>query len=196
MYDFGWPLFPFALNCNVNGPVITKSDAGAGVPPTVTPEMEHEGDGSHKSVSFTRIVTGSSFLLGGLMTLGDATAEVITGATSVTVTDVAQEFMFPEPSVAVQVTGVVPSPKVEPEPGTQLDVTAGQLSKTVGVTVTAAPAELVQLTEVGAGHEIFGFWVSFTVTFAAQCAEAWSGPLSTTESVTGVVPSVYGPAGV
>jgi hypothetical protein len=142
------------------------------------------------------MVTGSSFLLGGLMTLGAATAEVMTGATSVTVTDVMQEFMFPDASVAVQVTGVEPNPKVEPELGMQLAVTAGQLSENVGVTVTAAPEELVQLTEVGAGQEMFGFWVSFTVTFAEQYAEAWSGPLSTTDRVTGVVPSAYGPAGV
>lgn len=53
----------------------------------------------------------------------------------------------------------------------------------------------MQLTEVGAGHEIFGFWVSFTVTLAEQNAEAWSGPLSTTKSFTGVIPNVYGPAG-
>jgi hypothetical protein len=39
--------------------------------------MEHTGAGSHTSVSFTRIVTGSSFLFGGLITAGDATADAI-----------------------------------------------------------------------------------------------------------------------
>ena len=92
------------------------------------------------------MVTGSSFLLGGLSTPGDATTDEMTGGTSVTVTLVGHEFVFPEASVAVHVTGVVPNPKVEPELGTQLDVTAGQLSKTVGVMLTAAPEELVQLT--------------------------------------------------
>lgn len=157
--------------------------------------MEHTGAASQTSLSLTRMLTGSSFLFGGLSTPGDATTDEIVGGTSATVTLVEHEFIFPEASVAVHVTGVVPNPNVEPELGAQLDVTAGQLSKTVGVTLTAAPDELVQLTVCAAGHEIFGFCMSCTTTFAEHLAVAWSGPLSTTVSNTGVVPRVYGPAG-
>ena len=121
-----------------------------------TLEMVQTGAASHASESFTMIVTGSSFLLGGLRTPGAATTELMTGGTSVTVTDVAHEFWFPDPSVAVQVTGVVPNPNDEPEVGTQLALTAGQLSLKVGVTPTDAPPELVQLTVVGAGHVMLG----------------------------------------
>lgn len=91
--------------------------------------IEQTGAASQVSESFTRIVTGVSFLFGGDNSAGDATTEAITGGTSVTVTLVMQEFMLPEVSVAVQVTGVVPNPNVEPEGGTQLAVTPGQLSE-------------------------------------------------------------------
>ena len=101
------------------------------------------------------IVTGTSFLLGGLRTLGAATTELMTGGTSFTVTDVAQVFWLPEPSVAVQVTGVDPNPKV-PVFGEQLAVTPEQLSLKVGVTLVDAPLELVQLMLVGAGQEMLG----------------------------------------
>src|SRR5215469_2363385 len=174
---------------------MTKSEAGAGLPPRLTPLIEQTGAGSQTSVSFTRIVTGSSFLFGGLITAGDATAEVIVGGTSATVTVVMHEFWLPEASVALQVTGVVPNPNVDPELGTQLAVTAGQLSENVGFTATAAPDELVHITVVAAGHEMFGFCISTTVTLAEHDAVARSGPLSTTVSSTGVTPSVYGPAG-
>lgn len=147
-------------------------DGLAGLPPTETPVMEQTGAGSHTSVSFTRMVTGSSFLFGGLITAGDATTDAMAGGTSVTVTLVVHIFVFPEPSVAVQVTEVVPNPNVEPELGTQLAVTPAQLSENVGVTATAAPDEPVQLTVVGAGHAMFGFCVSFTVTLAEQDAVA------------------------
>lgn len=55
-----------------------------------TEVMEQTGVGSQTSVSFTLIVTGRIFLLGGLRTFGDATTDAITGGTSVTVTDVEQ----------------------------------------------------------------------------------------------------------
>src|ERR1700721_1365310 len=123
--------------------------------------MEHAGVGSHRWVSFTRIDTGRIFLLGGLRTLGEATTEAITGGTSVTVTEVEQKDWFPEASVAVHDTGVVPKPKEDPDEGTQLEVTAGQLSETVGVIVADAPERLVQLIDVGAGQEMLGFCMSF-----------------------------------
>lgn len=91
----------------------------------------------------TMIVTGSSFLFGGLSTFGDATTEEMTGDTSVTITDDEQLAVLLELSVAVQLTGVDPSPNVEPDGGAQLAVTAEQLSKKVGVRFTAAPLGLV-----------------------------------------------------
>ena len=45
----------------------------------------------------------------------------------------------------------------------QMDVTAGRLSKTVGVIVADAPERLVQLIDLGAGQEMLGFCMSFTV---------------------------------
>jgi len=44
-----------------------------------------------------------------------------------------QVAVFPDVSVAVQVTVVVPFAKVEPEAGEQLVVTPGQLSLAVGL---------------------------------------------------------------
>ena len=103
---------------------------------------------------------------------GAATTEEITGGTSVTVIDVRQLEWFPAGSVAVHVTDEVPNPNVEPDEGTQLELTAGQLSNTVGVTVAAAPVELVQLMDFGAGQVMFGFCVSRTVMVEEQNAVA------------------------
>ena len=55
------------------------------------------------------------------------------GCVSLTVTVNEQEAVLPELSVAVQVTVLVPSGKVEPEAGTQLTVAPGQLSVAAGV---------------------------------------------------------------
>jgi hypothetical protein len=107
-------------------------------------------------VSLTRIITGSSFLFGGRSTFGEATTEEMTGGTSTTVTEVGQFEIFPDVSVAVHVTGVVPNPNVEPEGGAQLAVTAGQLSNTVGCKFAAAPPAPVHIIVCGAGQEIFG----------------------------------------
>jgi len=49
-----------------------------------------------------------------------------------TVTLKLQLLVLPATSVAVQVTGVVPVPKFEPEGGLQLTVAPGQLSLTLG----------------------------------------------------------------
>ena len=51
---------------------------------------------------------------------------------SLTVTLNVQLLVLPAASVAVQVTGVVPVPKLEPVSGLQLTVTPGQLSLTAG----------------------------------------------------------------
>ena len=52
---------------------------------------------------------------------------------SLTVTEKLHWAVWPDPSVAVQVTGVVPLTKVEPEAGLQATVTPGQLSVALGV---------------------------------------------------------------
>jgi len=49
-----------------------------------------------------------------------------------TVTVKEQLAVFPDVSVAVQVTVVVPSGNVEPDAGTHMLVTPGQLSLTIG----------------------------------------------------------------
>ncbi len=54
------------------------------------------------------------------------------GSLSTTVTVKVQEAVLPDASVAVQVTGVAPFGKVEPDGGLQLVVTPGQLSLAVG----------------------------------------------------------------
>jgi len=54
------------------------------------------------------------------------------GSVSLTVTVKLQVLVLPAASVAVQVTGVVPVPKLEPVGGLQLAVTPGQLSLTAG----------------------------------------------------------------
>jgi len=65
--------------------------------------MDQTGAASHTSVSWTRMTTPSSFLLGGRNTAGEATTDEITGGTSVTVTVELHWFWLPEPSVAVHV---------------------------------------------------------------------------------------------
>ena len=57
---------------------------------------------------------------------------------SCTVTEAVQELEFPEPSVALQETGVVPSAKVT-DPGEQLTIPTLQLSVAVALTVADAP---------------------------------------------------------
>ena len=54
------------------------------------------------------------------------------GSVSLTVTVKLQVLVLPAASVAVQVTGVVPVPKLEPVGGLQLTVTPGQLSLAAG----------------------------------------------------------------
>jgi hypothetical protein len=61
----------------------------------------------------------------------------------VTVTLKPQLFCNPAPSVTVQVTGVLPIGKVEPEAGLQLVITVPQLSVAVTEKFTAAPLGLI-----------------------------------------------------
>jgi hypothetical protein len=98
--------------------------------------------------------------------------------------------MFPDVSVAVQLTGVVPNPKVEPEGGEQLAVAPGQLSEKFGFRVAVAPLELVHCMTWGGGQVIAGDCLSCTLIVAEQLALAWSGPLSTAVRITLVSPNV------
>ena len=54
------------------------------------------------------------------------------GSVSLTLTVKVQLLVLPAASVAVQVTGVMPVPKLEPAGGLQLTVTPGQLSVAAG----------------------------------------------------------------
>lgn len=72
-----------------------------------------------------------------------------------------QEAVLPEVSVAVQVTVVVPTGRVEPDGGTQTAVAPGQLSETVGAgkvtTVLVESGQVCAATVVtGAGQVIVG----------------------------------------
>ena len=76
---------------------------------------------------------------------------------STTVTVKEQLAVFPDASVAVAVTVVVPFGKLEPDGGFATTVTPGQLS--VAVTLKVASAEhcpRAQGTVMFAGHEILG----------------------------------------
>ena len=55
------------------------------------------------------------------------------GSASLTVTVKLHVFVLPARSAAVQVTEVVPVPKLDPEGGLQVTVTPGQLSVAAGV---------------------------------------------------------------
>lgn len=74
-------------------------------------------------------------------------------------------------SVAVQVTGVVPTGKAEPEGGVQTTVPPGKLSEKVGagnVTVSAPHSPGNVVIVMGAGQVIVGAVWSFIVTVKAQ----------------------------
>ena len=90
------------------------------------------------SVVVDEKVTTASHWPGILLTVISA-GQVTTGASvSFTVTLKVQELVFPEASVAVTVTSVVPTGNTVPEAGTLEDVTPGQLSVAVGEKVTTA----------------------------------------------------------
>lgn len=82
-------------------------------------------------------------------------------------------------SVAVQVTVVVPTGKLDPEAGEQTTVAPGQLSFAVGVGYVTIPAGT---PEIFAGQVTVGACVSLTVTVKLQVV---APPL---EHVTVVVP--------
>ena len=108
-----------------------------------------------------------------------------------TVTVKLQVAVLPDVSVAVQVTVVVPTGKIEPLSGVHTEVTPGQLSDTVGAgKVTVALLEIGQVCAATAvtfvGQVIDGGCVSLTVTVKVQ--EAVLFELSVAVQVTVVVP--------
>ena len=99
--------------------------------------------------------------------------------------------VLPDVSVAVQVTVVVPTGKIEPLGGLHTEVTPGQLSDTVGGgKLTVAALEIGQvcatIAVTLAGQVIIGGCVSLTVTVNEQPAVLPAA--SATEQVTVVVP--------
>jgi hypothetical protein len=91
--------------------------------------------------------------------------------------------VFPEASVAVQVTVVVPTGNVEPLGGEHAAVAPGQLSVGVGVVYVTGAGELPNML-ILAGQVMLGGCVSVTVTVNMQL-----GPAEAVQ-VTVVVPTV------
>lgn len=108
---------------------------------------------------------------------------------TITLTLNEQVLVFPDASVAVQVTVVVTGEKKEPDAGVQTAVTPGQLSLTVGSgKFTNAPFRPGSLNIViSAGQVITGGSVSFTVMVNEHEADPPQG--SVTVQVTVVVPT-------
>lgn len=98
---------------------------------------------------------------------------VIDGAcVSLTVTEKEHVAVFIDASVAVHVTVVVPTGKVEPEAGTQTAVAPGQLSEAVGVVYVTTAEHWPDAfpTVMFAGHVTVGASVSLTVTVKVHVA--------------------------
>ena len=100
-----------------------------------------------------------------------STQDTVGGVVSWTVTLELQELEFPEPSVALQSTCVVPNGKLFPDAG-QLVEAKPQLSEPTALKETTAPLGPVHSTGAGAGHVIAGGESSTTVTVAVQEAIA------------------------
>ena len=108
---------------------------------------------------------------------------------SFTVTVKEQLVKRDEPSVALNVTVVVPTGNISPLPNAlRVDmVTPGQLSEAVPVNVCNEPHALLELfTLILAGQEMVGFWLSLTVTVNEQ-SSVFPAP-SVALQVTVVVP--------
>jgi hypothetical protein len=74
-----------------------------------------------------------------------------------TVTLNVQRVVFPQASLAVVVTVVVPTGNTEPEAGLETrDTSPGQLSVAVTLKLTTAPLVLVAAREISAGHRMDG----------------------------------------
>src|SRR5262245_39554984 len=114
------------------------------------------------SVSLTKGATRT-----GVSSGVDAVSSTATGGRlpEVTVTVKVQLLVLPAASAAVQVTGVVPVPKLEPDGGVQLTVTPGQLSLAFAAqsTICLHCPEAVLVTTLP-GQSRIGGSVSVTVT--------------------------------
>ena len=99
-----------------------------------------------------------------------SSGQVIAGVVvSSTVTMNIQEVEFPEASVAVQVTAVVPRENVDPDEGTQVITGLGSPESTaVAVNATEAPAGLPHSAVMSCGQVIPGALLSATVTVVSQ----------------------------
>ena len=118
--------------------------------------------------------------------------QVTVGAwVSLTVTVNAHVPVFDDASVAVQLTAVVPTGKVEPVAGTQLTVAPGQLSEAVGVVkfTTAEHCPAVAGVVMFAGHVIVGACVSLIVTVKVHVASGLFAEPSDAVHVTVVTPT-------
>jgi hypothetical protein len=116
--------------------------------------------------------------------------QVIFGfSSSVMVTVKVQALVFPLASVAVQVTVVVPTAKVEPIAGVQLVVTPGQLSVAVGVKVTFALEHWLRsaLATMLPGQVICGLVKSATVLMVCATLSKRVGSLSVVVTWTSFV---------
>jgi len=121
------------------------------------------GEGSQASVADTEKVTTAppSLAHGTTMSAGQVIAGAVESATMVTSKEHIEE--LPEPSVAVQMTVVVPTANTEPEGGEQTTLGDGsQASVAEAVKEITSPASLAQVTTMSAGHVIAGAVVSAT----------------------------------
>jgi len=156
-----------------------KVDPDAGVQVAVAPGQLSTGAGTVKLTT----VEHCPGVFGTVMFAG----HVIEGASvscTVTVNVQVPSGELGDPSLAVHVTVVVPTGKVDPDAGTQVTVAPGQLSVAVAAYTTTAehwPAVLPTVT--GAGHVTEGASVSSTVTVNEQL-----GPLVVVQ-LTVVVPT-------
>jgi hypothetical protein len=113
---------------------------------------------------------------------GLALAPVIAGGcASITVTVKLQLAWLCAPSAAVQVTVVVPTGKIDPEAGEQLESTTAQLSLVIGWNVTTAEQEPASLFWIIlAGQVIVGGVVSTTVKVVVQVAALFAASFTVT----------------
>jgi hypothetical protein len=89
---------------------------------------------------------------------------------SITVTVNVQALVLPLVSVAVQMTGVTPWPKVDPLAGVQLTVATAQLSVATGAdqVAMAVHTPVSVFFVISAGQVMPGCWVSLTITVKLQ----------------------------
>ncbi len=128
---------------------------------------------------------------------GDSTTVMFEGQVTVgacasfTVTVNEHEPVFDDASVAVQVTMVTPTGKVDPVAGTHTTVAPGQLSEAVGVVkfTTAEHCPAVAGVAMFAGHVTAGASVSWIVTVKVHVVSGLFAEPSDAVHVTVVVPT-------